>query len=300
MEQELRHLFIEIKKKDGNYDATLSDDSIDRDGEFFSPTLLARWAQDGSPIPFLADHENSMKSLLGAWTNRRLIQENGNTALKMQPKFFTEKANPLAQQIKAQIDEATDMGLPVGLSIGFIPKENERINGRLMFTDAELVEGSAIPVASNRHASISLAKAFMLQKDSLKKTSAVRGAGDRMEELALEQKLANYEKDNKELKEKLAAYESEKDSIEAAKKELESLRAKKTELETNEKKLQEDLTAERKKLEEATGKLNASRGKVPGAMLGVGKEKTGEQAENEEKFNATKAYLKLRGIEVPE
>jgi len=303
MDTEVRHLFIEIERKGTSYDATLSDDSIDRDGEFFSPELIKEWGKDSSPLPFLANHENSMQNLVGAWTNRRVVQENGNTMLKMQPSFFSEQANPLAQQLKRQIDEATAMGLRIGLSIGFIPMESMMVATRLMHTQAELVEGSAVPVQSNRHASISLAKSFRLKNDSIKKTSQDGKDGDNMatlEQLATElatvkADTANVKTENEALKAKIAALEGrqpeltaeQKAKIEATEKEVADLKAKQ---EKNEKEMGEKIKAYEDNYNKLKAEVEKPKGKLPLAMRGaMGIEK--DPAQKEEGYNATKAWV---------
>jgi len=150
MDLQMRHMIVPIKKEGENYRAVLTDDSVDRDDEFMSPGLIRTWASDDRSLPFLADHDNSMDSMVGAWTDRKLVQaEDGHLGLAMTPNFFSEQANPKAQRIKKQIDEASKMGVDVGLSIGFIPLQSEKaLNGKTMHTQAEIVEGSVVPVQS--------------------------------------------------------------------------------------------------------------------------------------------------------
>jgi len=296
MDKEVRHLFIEIERKGTGYDATLSDDSIDRDGEFFSPKLIQKWAEEGGALPFLSDHVNSMQNLMGAWLNRRMVQENGNTMLKMEPKFFSEKANPAAQQLKQQIDEAAEMGLRVGLSIGFIPMDGEMVNNRYMHTMAELVEGSAVPVQSNRHASISLAKSFALKNNSFKKTSNVEKTGGHMVTLEeLSKSLDEIKAENAKLKETVAELAGKKPELtaeqkaelDASKKEIAALKEKQEKQEKETAQKLEQYQKDYASLKEAVEK---PKGKLPSSMRApAGAQKDGETGA--ETFNATKAWI---------
>ena len=300
MDREIRHLFIEIGKKGENYDATLSDDSIDRDGEFFGAELIKAWGSEKTTLPFLANHDNSMGSLVGGWTDRTVIEENGNFKLKMTPKFFSADANPLAQQIKRQIDEATDMGLRVGLSIGFIPIDGTPTARGYMHTQAELVEGSAVPVQSNRHASISLAKAFTFKgSDSNKRTSAELENGGTMPTLEeLNKKMEDFAAENASLKSKVAELDArepvlsdeEKKSIENSKKEIESIKAK---AEENEKKIAAELETYAKKYEALKKEVEKPRGKIPFKQFAA---QSKDQQNGAKPYNATEAYLKSKGL----
>jgi hypothetical protein len=292
MDRELRHLFIPVEKDGETYRAILSDDSIDRDQEFMSPDLIMKWGNSGS-LPLLANHENEMQSFIGAWKNPRVVNADGHTALQMEPNFFSASANPLAQQIKTQIDEASAMGLSVGVSVGFIPQKGMMVGERYMHMDAELVEASIVPVQSNRSAYVTMAKRFNLEINSHKKTSVASEDGDRMDG------------ENKS-SQGTAAGTTATPTMEERMKTLEELRAKeKAEFEVKladaEKKRVEAETKIATQLEEYSKSLkeirDAPKGKVPAAMLGksgVGKENT--QTEKDEPYNATKAWAKAHGL----
>ena len=159
-DKSVRHFSIEVKKKgDDDYTAALTDNSIDRDGEFMSPEAIKEHG-DVESLPMLANHDNSMQSFIGGWTNPKIVESDGKTSLEMKPSFFSDNANPLSQQIKKQIDEASDMGLAVGVSIGFIPIEGTDTDKGYKHTKIEIVEGTIVPVQSNRTAAITLRKMF--------------------------------------------------------------------------------------------------------------------------------------------
>lgn len=301
MDTQARHLFIEIEKKGEGYDATLSDDSIDRDGEFFSAELIKAWGSEGATLPFLADHMNSMSTLVGGWVDRTVVEEDGNFKLKMKPRFFSSAANPLAQQIKAQIDEAAAMGLRIGLSIGFIPMDGVSTARGYMHTKAELVEGSAVPVQSNRHAGIALSKSAKTFSwggtAGFLKTSAEHKSGDgRMATLE------EVSKENVELKAKVAELEAkiptlteeQKAAADKAKAEVETERKA---FEEKEKKIAAELKEYKDKYEQAKKEAETIKGKIPAEMLGAaGLSK--EPAKKTEKYNAAKDYMARKGYAV--
>ncbi|KKM74423.1 hypothetical protein LCGC14_1400540 [marine sediment metagenome] len=156
---EKRFLFIPIQKTSKGYRGILSSDAVDRDNERISKHLLYKWSLSGH-LPILADHDNSIDSYLGVWEGKNYNEVDGVAALEVAPKFFSDKANPKAGRVKAMLDE----GMPVGLSIGAIPKSSRdiKIDGKTYteWTEAELLEGSFTPVPSNRVTFANLAKKF--------------------------------------------------------------------------------------------------------------------------------------------
>lgn len=188
------------KKEDGTYSAILSDTSLDRDTEMMGETLIDKIARQGI-IPQLADHKNEMESWTGAWKNLRKIKGNQHVALMADPIFFTENANPKAGQIKKQVDEALDMGLNPGVSIGLIPFNHETkiMDDRevVVYTDGELVEASWTPVQSNRNATYGhVAKKFKIGGFDMKeKNTSKQEGGSGLEDrlTALEQRISALE-----------------------------------------------------------------------------------------------------------
>jgi hypothetical protein len=145
------------KGVDGNFVGILSDTSMDRDNEFMSKELIQGWAAKNKTLKALANHENKMQSWVGGWNNLQSLEKGKNSALLANPWFFSKEANPLADQIKKQVEEAIEKGLNPGISIGAIPtaSENREIDGKMykVFTEAELVEATWVPIQSNRNAS---------------------------------------------------------------------------------------------------------------------------------------------------
>ncbi len=188
------------KKEDGSYSAILSDTSLDRDTEMMGETLIDKIAKQGI-IPQLADHKNEMESWTGAWKNLRKIKNGQHIALMADPKFFSENANPKATQIKKQVDEALEMGLNPGVSIGLIPFNHEtKLTDNkevIVYTDGELVEASWTPVQSNRNATYGhVAKKFNVGGFDMKEKGVKKQeGGSSLEErlTALEQRLSALE-----------------------------------------------------------------------------------------------------------
>lgn len=168
-----RKLWMPITKAaDGDFVGILSDTSMDRDNEFMSRELLINWAKN-KVLPALADHSNKMDAFVGGWRELRIIEKDGHTALVAKPFFFSKEANPLAAQIEKLVQEAVENGLNPGISIGAIPSASmqKEVNGqmRTVFTEAELVEATWVPIQSNRNATFGhVAKSFNLDSKSLK------------------------------------------------------------------------------------------------------------------------------------
>ena len=158
---EKRQIWIPLSKNliTNEYQAILSDNSIDRDNERMSKDLLVKWAENPNKfIPMLMDHKNEILNMVGQWTNPTVLSNGDSHALAMTPKWFT--SNPNAQIVKGMLDD----GANIGLSIGAIPKNSrEYKSGDVSckeWTDAELIEASLVPIGSNRNTFITIAKSF--------------------------------------------------------------------------------------------------------------------------------------------
>lgn len=163
---EITNLWMPVTKTaTGKFVGILSDTSLDRDDEFMSKELLDSWVKNHLTIKALANHENKMQSWIGGWNNLKVIEKNGHHALTAEPWFFDKEANPLAYQVQKQVEQALEHGENAGISIGAIPKGSTKkeIEGKnyKVYTDAELLEATWVPVQSNRNASFGhIAKSF--------------------------------------------------------------------------------------------------------------------------------------------
>jgi len=159
------------KDSKGDFVAILSDTSMDRDGEFMSKELLQNWASNNT-LKALANHDNKMQSWIGGWENLRTVTRGNHTALVGKPWFFSKEANPLAEMVRLQAEEALKKGENPGISIGAIPKESitKDVDGSdcKVYTKAELVEATWVPIQSNRSASYGhIAKQFNLEENKM-------------------------------------------------------------------------------------------------------------------------------------
>jgi hypothetical protein len=161
----LKKLWMPVtKSSDGKFVGILSDTSLDRDEEMMDGKLLKEWA-NLEVLPALVNHENKMEKFIGGWKNLRVIKKNGHNALVASPFFFSKEANPLADQVSKQLDEAVDNGLNPGISVGFIPSDSVEKDvddkTHTVYTKGELVEATLVPIQSNRNASFGhVAKSF--------------------------------------------------------------------------------------------------------------------------------------------
>lgn len=270
---EKRHLVIPIvKENDGSYRAILSDDSLDRDNEFISPDIMKAWGKDDRSLPLLINHENKMQSFVGAWTDRKILEKNGHVALSMKPNFFSAQANPVAQQVKRQIEEALTLGLNPGVSIGFISRDGHDTGSGFMHTNAELLEASVVPIQSNRHAYLYNAKKYDMA-ESFKNGYPVICVGvDMTENAQTEVKNENVEKQElpTDVESRLAKLEQMYSEMAGKYAELMTMMENKKptedeqkKLEEMEKKLNEKLETTSKELEAIKTNLNQPKSKVP-------------------------------------
>lgn len=231
------------KSADGTLHAILSDDSLDRDDEFMDKELLEDWAKSKVILPALVNHENKMASWVGGWKDKKVVSKKINgrnrNALMAKPLFFSKEANPVADQIKKQVEEALEMGMNPGISIGAIPDYEscyeKEINGKKCrgYKKAELVEATWVPIQSNRNASYGhLAKMFDLEKSP--------------EDINLEENTMNEEilKALQDMKKEIEDLKSEKSDEEKAAEE-------KAKAKPAEEKKAEEAKAEEAKAEEA-------------------------------------------------
>lgn len=167
VDDRVRKIFIPLSKTaDGKYSGILSDDSIDRDDERMAKSLIESWVLTKA-LPALSDHRNEMRSLSGIWTNFRLIEKAGRTALMADLNFL--KSNPHTAWMEAVVKEAEELGHSVGVSISAIPTKFKEYDMKkdgltLEWLKAELVEASILPIQSNRNAYMVVAKSFGVDK----------------------------------------------------------------------------------------------------------------------------------------
>jgi archaellum component FlaC len=265
----------------GQYLACLSDTSIDRDDEGMSKELIYSWSKYSS-IKALANHDNKMQSWVGGWKNLSAKEKGRHYALFAEPWFFSKEANPLADQIKKQVDEALEKGENPGISVGAIVHDYEmrKVNGeeKRIFTKGELLEATWVPIQSNRNASFGhIAKGFDIE--NLYKNS---------EEKKMEQEITQKDIDSavqKKSEELEKEFKEQLDVSKAKVAELEkSLEDSKSELEKSKKSV-EDLT---KTIEESKTEIE----KVKKEALEKQKfaDQGGEEGDGETQEDVDKAF----------
>lgn len=222
----------------GEYLAALSDTSLDRDEEAMGKELIINWGKYKS-LKALANHDNKMQSWVGGWNDLKAIEKGNNAALFAKPWFFSKEANPLAHQIKKQVDEALAKGEKPGISVGAIVHASEmrKINGKevRVFTEGELVEATWVPIQSNRNATYGhIAKQFgVSQKPHTEDTKMDKEFTQKDIDVAIQKKLDEQKIEfDKQLKDKET--ELSKAQEEITTKDEEIVNAKKA-LETSEK-----------------------------------------------------------------
>jgi hypothetical protein len=157
------------KSMDGRFHAILSDTSIDRDEEMIGAECIKDWAKNKS-LPALINHENKMEKLIGGWEEINYLENGEHTALVANPWFFPVEVCPFADEMRKKIEYSSEKGLNVGISIQAIPTDHimKKIGDKTykVWTKAELVEATWVPIQSNRNATyIKMAKSFEINKE---------------------------------------------------------------------------------------------------------------------------------------
>jgi hypothetical protein len=140
----------------------LSSSKPDRGGDIISEKLIEKWAFENNVIPLLSVHQNHWQHQVGLIKERRVIGEN--EALYIKAALL--KSTPVAKEFTDYLDEIKSLGGSVGLSIGaanpvkedFLDSETGENYTKIV--DAELVEGSVVPIGMNKDAFGYLAKKY--------------------------------------------------------------------------------------------------------------------------------------------
>jgi hypothetical protein len=137
------------KDENGTFDVIISTEDIDRAGEIvrqdgwdltnYKNNPIVLWGHDYYNLP------------IGICTETYKTTVRGVPALGARGVFLSADINPYAQQIRRLYDYGMKQGGGVGCttSVGFIPKEFDNENGRVI-TKAELLEFSFVPVPANQ------------------------------------------------------------------------------------------------------------------------------------------------------
>jgi hypothetical protein len=133
------------KDDNGTFDVIISTDELDRQGEIVKQEGWDFTNYKRNPVVLWGHDYYSMP--VGICTN---VTVEGNKT-RAQGVFLPESINPFAQQIRRMYDFAKKMGVGVGMqtSVGFIPREFDKSNNRVI-TKAELLEFSFVPIPANQ------------------------------------------------------------------------------------------------------------------------------------------------------
>jgi HK97 family phage prohead protease len=134
-----------IKSRDGKkYTITASTPDVDRDGEVIVPAAFKNLDAYLGSNPVILWAHNYAHPPIGRATDGRITDE----ALELDIEFAT---TPFAREVKGLYDT----GFMNAFSVGFIPKNyTHDSDGNLVFTEADLLEVSAVPVPANAFATM--------------------------------------------------------------------------------------------------------------------------------------------------
>lgn len=136
---------LSVKTRDGKkYTITASTPDVDRDGEVILPSAYKNLDSYLGTNPVILWAHDYSKPPIGKATDGRITEE----ALELDIEFAS---TPFAQEVKTLYDT----GFMNAFSVGFIPKNyTHDSEGNLVFTEADLMEVSAVPVPANAFATM--------------------------------------------------------------------------------------------------------------------------------------------------
>ena len=162
-----KEIFGKIKKaKDDKYTIVASTGAVDRDEEIILPTAFKNLKTFLKTNPVILWAHNYATPPIGKAIDGKITDNELLLDIEFADTEFGKEVKYLY-----------DNGFMNSFSVGFIPKEWERDpNGKLVFTDVELLETSAVPVPANAQANIirSAKSAGMELKEVEKLFSAVK------------------------------------------------------------------------------------------------------------------------------
>jgi hypothetical protein len=133
----------------GTFDVIISTEDLDRAGEIVRQNGWELSNYKNNPIVLWGHDYYSLP--IGICTETYKTQVHGVPATGAKGVFYPADINPFAQQVRRMYEFGTKAGVGVGCttSVGFIPKEYDNENGRII-TRAELLEFSFVPIPANQ------------------------------------------------------------------------------------------------------------------------------------------------------
>jgi hypothetical protein len=137
------------KDENGSFDVIISTEDLDRSGEIVRQNGWELENYKNNPIVLWGHDYYSLP--IGICTETYETEVHGVRATGAKGVFYPADINPLAQQVRRMYEFGVKSGMGVGCttSVGFIPKEFDNENGRII-TRAELLEFSFVPIPANQ------------------------------------------------------------------------------------------------------------------------------------------------------
>jgi hypothetical protein len=151
------------KDENGTFDVIISTEDLDRAGEIVRQDGWELTNYKNNPIVLWGHDYYSLP--IGVCTETYKTEFHGVPATGAKGVFFPADINPLAQQVRRMYEFGRKNGVGVGCttSVGFIPKEFDQENGRVI-TRAELLEFSFVPVPANQGVGPAEGRAFTFEE----------------------------------------------------------------------------------------------------------------------------------------
>jgi len=151
------------KDENGSFDVIISTEDLDRSGEIVRQNGWELENYKNNPIVLWGHDYYSLP--IGVCTDTYDTEMHGVPATGARGVFFPADINPLAQQVRRMYEFGVKSGMGVGCttSVGFIPKEFDNENGRII-TRAELLEFSFVPIPANQGVGPAQGRAFTFEE----------------------------------------------------------------------------------------------------------------------------------------
>src|ERR1700722_5196669 len=151
------------KEDKGTFDVIISTEDLDRAGEIIRQNGWEMANYKNNPIVLWGHDYYSLP--IGVCTETYKTEVHGVPATGAKGVFYPSDINPLAQQVRRMYEFGVKSGMGVGCttSVGFIPKEFDEDNQRII-TRAELLEFSFVPVPANQGVGPAQGRAFTFEE----------------------------------------------------------------------------------------------------------------------------------------
>jgi hypothetical protein len=137
------------KDDNGTFDVIISTEDLDRAGEIVRQNGWEMANYKNNPIVLWGHDYYSLP--IGVCLETYKTEVHGVPATGAKGVFYPAEINPLAQQVRRMYEFGVknNMGVGCTTSVGFIPKEFDEDNNRII-TRAELLEFSFVPIPANQ------------------------------------------------------------------------------------------------------------------------------------------------------